>query len=194
MFAEDKSTNDNLYNGLYNSKLVGGKWVTTCINNNIGTLVDLKIAENKIAYIVDTDNNLGGEIINGEETVYKYDDKLIYTVTADNLAPTLETDFYGLYNGISVINGELVYSENGYLTKLSDKTKLINTQLPEKYEILTDKNGMADAIIFADSKENASNAFGIFYDKENKLWGNAVKAYKFSKRLPYYRIWCYTSE
>lgn len=177
MFAEDISSDDK-FNRLYSAVFENGEWSIACLGSDAETVTDIEIAENKVAYIVDTDNNISGQINDGDTTKCVLNDKMIYSVTPADNGIISETELKNDYTDISSIGGKLVYTSNGsvYLLESNEKlTSCNNASIPEKYEVLTDAEGNVKGILFVSNTDNSSNLFGVFYDRDNDAWGQPIQ-------------------
>ncbi len=144
------------------------------LQTGIGTITDLEIVNDTVAYITDSNNDL---TTMGADGVQGYADRMITVLGGQG------TEQEGAYHDISQVDGELVYYSGNNLYTLSSGQAFFDAPiagLPEEYKVLTDSQGDAKVLLFVgevaygDSSEaNGSNIFGIFRD--NGLWGQPVQ-------------------
>lgn len=144
------------------------------LQTGIGTITDLEIVNDTVAYITDSNNDL---TTMGADGVQGYADRMITVLGGQG------TEQEGAYHDISQVDGELVYYSGNNLYTLSSAQAFFDAPiagLPEEYKVLTDSQGDAKVLLFVgevaygDSSEaNGSNIFGIFRD--NGLWGQPVQ-------------------
>ena len=157
-------------NSIYKSDYSHGSWSSpVLVKDGINTVTDFEAANEKIAYITDSNNDLM-TISNSDGTKDGYSDKKLTVINLETLETVESSD--NAYFDVSFDGKTLVYYQNGNIADADSNSWWFDEaipELPEEYQIVRDENGAVRAVVFVGSCSNEqnelignSNLFAIF--------------------------------
>ncbi len=182
MFSTD-NRNMSVWYSVYN----GDTWCDpVCLKEGLDTVTDLEIGNNRIAYVIDTNNDLA--TTDAARETEGNDDKTVtmLDITGNVLLHTAEK---ADYNDVTFFDDTLTWYADNNLYQIDTREPFFEQameEFPENYTLLTDATGNVKAILFAgtvvyseESGASGSDVFGIF--RNGDTWGAPVRLTEFGE-------------